>query len=88
MEVTLREMQQVERNVARAEAQAAAMGAASDGYAKGLAALREKLDDLVLQIGVVQAELEEGDVAAALTEVQELWIILYLVDRRFRNLLA
>ena len=88
MEVTLREMQQAERDEARAEAMAAAAESAAGEYGKRLAALREKLDDLVLQIGVVQAELEEGDVAAALTEVQELWIILYLVDRRFRNLLA
>ena len=88
MEVTLREMQQAERNVARAEAAAARDSESADSFNKKLAALRERLDDLVLQVEVIQAELEEGDVAAALTEVQELWIILYSVDRRFRNLLA
>ena len=88
MEVTLREMQQAERNVARAEAQAAAMGAASDGYAKGLAALREKLDDLVLQVGVVQASMTGGDFDTAWSEFDELWLILHAVDRRFRDLPA
>lgn len=88
MEATLREMQQAEPHSARPEAQAAAMGAASDGYAKRLAALREKLDDLVLQIGVVQAELEAGDVETAQVELNELWIILHAVDRRFRDLPA
>ena len=88
MEATLRELQQIERNVARLEAMAAAAESAAGEYGKRLAALREKLDDLVLQIGVVQAELEEGDVAAALTEVQELWIIMYSVGRRFKDLLA
>lgn len=88
MEATLRELQQVERDEARLEAQSAAAESAAGEYGKRLAALREKLDDLVLQVEVIQAELEEGDVAAALTEVQELWIILYSVDRRFRNLLA
>lgn len=88
MEVTLREMQQVERDEARAEAMAAAAESAAGEYGKRLAALREKLDDLVLQIGVVQAELEENGVEAALTEVRELWIIMYSVDRRFKDLLA
>ena len=53
-----------------------------------MASLRERLDDLVLQVAVVQSELEENRVAAALHEVQELWIILYSVDRRFKDLLA
>lgn len=88
MEVTLRDMQRAEQDEARAEAAAARDSESADSFNKKLAALRERLDDLVLQVGVVQAELEEGDVAAALTEVQELWIILYSVDRRFRNLLA
>ena len=88
MEVTLREMERAERDEARAEAAAARDSESADSFNKKLAALRERLDDLVLQVEVVQAELEEGDVAAAQTEVQELWIILYLVDRRFRNLLA
>jgi len=88
MEATLREMQQVERNVARLEAMAAAAESAAGEYGKRLAALREKLDDLVLQIGMVQAELEENGVEAALTEVRELWIIMYSVDRWFKDLLA
>ena len=88
MEVTLRELQQIERNVARLEAQSAAAESAAGEYGKRLAALREKLDDLVLQVEVVQAELEEGDVAAAQAEIQELWIIMYSVDRRFKDLLA
>jgi len=88
MEATLREMEQAERDEARAEAQAAAMGAASDGYAKGLAALRERLDDLVLQVAVVQAELEAGDFDTAWAELNELWLILHAVDRRFRDLPA
>jgi len=88
MEATLRELQQIERNVARLEAQSAAAESAAGNYGKRLAALRERLDDLVLQVGVVQAELEENGVEAALTEVRELWIIMYSVDRRFRNLLA
>ncbi len=86
MEATLREMQQVERNVARLEAQAAAAESAAGEYGKRLVALREKLDDLVLQVGVVQAELEEGDVASAQAELNELWIILRAVDRHFRDL--
>jgi len=88
MEVTLRELQQIERNVARLEAQSAAAESAAGEYGKRLAALRERLDDLVLQVGVVQAELEENGVEAALTEVRELWIIMYSVDRRFKDLLA
>lgn len=88
MEATLRELQQIERNVARLEAQSAAAESAAGNYGKRLAALREKLDDLVLQIGVVQAELAENGVEAALTEVRELWIIMYSVDRRFKDLLA
>ena len=88
MEATLREMQQVERNVARLEAQAAAAESAAGEYGKRLVALREKLDDLVLQVGVVQAELEEGDVASAQAELNELWIILRAVDRHFRDLPA
>ncbi|MBK9617112.1 MAG: hypothetical protein IPO35_16965 [Uliginosibacterium sp.] len=47
-----------------------------------------RLDDLVLQVGVVQAELEEGDVDTAQAELNELWIILRAVDRHFRDLLA
>ena len=88
MEATLRELQQIERNVARLEAQSAAAESAAGNYGKRLAALRERLDDLVLQVGVVQAELEENGVEAALTEVRELWIIMYSVDRRFKDLLA
>ena len=88
MEVTLREMEQAERDEARAEMVAAAVEAVVREYGKRLAALREKLDDLVLQVGLVQAELAESGVAAALTEVQELWIIMYSVDRRFKDLLA
>ena len=88
MEITLREMQQAERDEARAEAQAAAAESAAGEYGKRLAALREKLDDLVLQVGLVQAELAESGVAAAQAEIQELWIIMYSVDRRFKDLLA
>ena len=88
MEVTLREMQQVERNVARLEAQAAAAESAAGEYGKRLAALREKLDDLVLQIAVIQASLEDGDVEAAKYEFDELWITLHCVDRRFKDLPA
>ncbi len=88
MEVTLRELQQIERNVARLEAQSAAAESAAGNYGKRLAALREKLDDLVLQVGLVQAELAESGVAAAQAEIQELWIIMYSVDRRFKDLLA
>ena len=46
------------------------------------------MDDLVLQVAVVQSELEENGATAALHEVQELWIILYSVNRRFNGLLA
>jgi len=88
MEVTLRELQQIERNVARLEAQAAAAESAAGEYGKRLAALREKLDDLVLQVGVVQAELEAGDFDTAWAELNELWLILHAVDRRFRDLPA
>jgi len=88
MEVTLRDMQRAEQDEARAEAAAARDSESADSFNKKLAALRERLDDLVLQVEVIQAELEEGDVAAALTEVQELWIIMYSVDRRFKDLLA
>ena len=87
MEVTLREMERAERDEARAEEAAAAVESAADGFHKRLASLRERLDDLVLQVGVVQSELEENGVAAALHEVQELWIILHSVDRRFKDLL-
>ena len=83
MEVTLREMQQAERDEARAEAESAA-----GEYGKRLAALRERLDDLVLQVGVVQASLEDGYVEAAKYELNELWLILHAVDRRFKDLLA
>ena len=88
MEVTLREMEQAERNVARLEAEAAAAESAAGEYEKRLAALREKLDDLVLQTGVVQWAIEEGDLTAAMAESQELWLILHAVDRRFRDLSA
>ena len=88
MEVTLREMQRAERDEAWSEMAAAAAESAAGNYGKRLAALRERLDDLVLQVGVVQAELEENGVEAALTEVRELWIIMYSVDRRFRDLPA
>lgn len=88
MEVTLLEMQQAERDEARAEVAAAAAESAAGNYGKRLAALRERLDDLVLQVGVVQASLEDGDVEAALAELNELWLILHAVDRRFRDLPA
>ena len=88
MEVTLREMQQAERDEARAAAAAAAAESAAGEYGKQLAALREKLDDLVLQVEVVQAELEAGDVETAQVELNELWLILHAVDRRFRDLPA
>ena len=86
METTLREMQQVERDVARLEAQAAAAESAAGEYGKRLAALREKLDDLVLQVGVVQAELEKSGVEAAKVECDRLWRILHTIDRRFQDL--
>ena len=86
MEATLREMERTERNVARLEAQAAAAESAAGEYGKRLAALREKLDDLVLQVGVVQWAIEEGDLTIAMAESQELWLILHAVDRRFRDL--
>ena len=88
MEATLREMELAERDEARAEVAAAAAESAAGEYDKRLAALREKLDDLVLQVKVVQAELEEGDVKTAQAELNELWIILRAVDRHFRDLLA
>jgi len=88
MEATLREMQQVERDEARAEAMAAAAESAAGEYGKRLAALREKLDDLVLQIGVVQASMTGGDFDTAWSEFDELWLILHAVDRRFRDLPA
>ena len=88
MEATLRELQQIERNVARLEAQSAAAESAAGNYGKRLAALRERLDDLVLQVGVVQAELEAGDFDTAWAEFDELWLILHAVDRRFRDLPA
>ena len=88
MGVTLREMERTERNVARLEAQAAAAESAAGNYGKRLAALRERLDDLVLQVGVVQAELEAGDFDTAWAEFDELWLILHAVDRRFRDLPA
>ncbi len=86
MEVTLREMQQAERNEARAEEAAAAAESAAGEYGKRLAALRERLDDLVLQVEVVQASLEDGDLAVAQVELNELWLILHAVDRRFKDL--
>ena len=88
MEVTLREMQRAERDEARAEVVAAAVEAAAGEYGKKLAALRERLDDLVLQVGVVQGAIEEGDLTAAMAESQELWLILHAVDRRFKDLPA
>ena len=88
MEVTLREMQQAERDEARAEAVTAEAESAAGEYRKRLVALHERMDDLVLQVGVVQEELEDSGVAAALAELNELWIILHAVDRRFRDLPA
>ncbi len=88
MEVTLREMERTERDEARSEVVAAAVEVVVREYGKRLSALRNRLDDLVLQIGVVQAELAESGVAAAQAEIQELWIIMYSVDRRFKDLLA
>jgi len=88
MEVTLREMQRAERDEAWSEMAAAAAESAAGEYGKRLIALRERMDDLVLQVGVVQAELEEGDVASAQAELNELWIILRAVDRHFRDLPA
>ena len=88
MEATLREMQQDERDEARQAEAAASVESAADGFHKRLASLRERLDDLVLQVAVVQSELEENGATAALHEVQELWIILYSVNRRFNGLLA
>ena len=46
METTLREMQQAERDEARAEAQAAEAESAADGFRKRLARLRERLTAL------------------------------------------
>ena len=86
MEVTLREMQQAERDEARAEAMAAEAEAAAGEWSKKMAALREKLDDLVLQVGVVQAELEKSGVEAAKVECDRLWRILHTIDRRFQDL--
>ena len=88
MEATLREMERTERNVARLEAQSAAAESAAGEYGKRLAALRERLDDLVLQVGVVQGAIEEDDLTAAMAESQELWLILHAVDRRFKDLPA
>lgn len=88
MEVTLREMQRAERDEAWSEMAAAAAESAAGEYGKRLAALRERLDDLVLQVGVVQAELEAGDFDTAWAEFDELWLILHAVDRRFRDLPA
>ena len=88
MEVTLRDMQRAEQEEVRQAEAAASVESAADGFHKRMASLRERLDALVLQVAVVQSELEDNRVAAALHEVQELWIILYSVDRRFRNLLA
>ena len=86
MEVTLLEMQQAERDEARAEVAAAAAESAAGEYGKRLAALRERLDDLVLQVGVVQASMTDGDFDTAWSEFDELWLILHAVDRRFRDL--
>ena len=86
MEATLREMQQVERNVARLEEAAAAAESAAGEWSKKMAAQREKLDDLVLQVGVVQAELEKSGVEAAKVECDRLWRILHTIDRRFQDL--
>ena len=88
MEVTLREMQQAERDEARAEEAAAAVESAAGEYDKRLAALREKLDDLVLQVGLVHGSLLGGDFDGARHEFDELWLILHAVDRRFKDLLA
>ena len=88
MEVTLREMQRAEQDEAWSEMAAAAAESAAGEYGKRLAALRERLDDLVLQVGVVQASLEDGDVEAARAEFNDLWLILHAVDRRFRDLPA
>lgn len=65
---------------------AEAAGAKANEFHKQLASLRERLDELVLQVAVVQAELEGGDIDAALNESQDLWRILYAVDRRFQEL--
>ena len=86
MEVTLLEMQQAERDEARAEVAAAAAESAAGEYGKRLAALRERLDDLVLQVGMVQAELEKSGVEAAKVECDRLWRILHTIDRRFQDL--
>ena len=75
-----------ERDEARAEAMAAEAEAAAGEWSKKMAALREKLDDLVLQVGVVQAELEKSGVEAAKVECDRLWRILHTIDRRFQDL--
>ena len=88
MEVTLREMEQAERDEARAEVVAAAADVAAGEYGKRMAALRERLDDLVLQVGVVQASMADGDFDTAWAEFDEIWLILHAVDRRFKDLPA
>lgn len=88
MEVTPRELEQAERDIARVETQAAAAESAAGEYGKRLAALRRRLDDLILQIADVQDSLDGGDFDAARYELDELWITLHAVDRRFKDLLA
>lgn len=83
----LRELVRVERDEARAEQASTAAETAEAAYHKELVALRERLDDLILQVAVIQANLEDGDVEAAQAELQDLWLILNSVDRRFRDLL-
>ncbi len=83
----LRELMRVERDADRLEQRAAAIEAKAAEFSNKLAGLRERLDDLVLQVAVIQTDLEAGEVEEAQAELQDLWLTLNSVDRRFRDLL-
>lgn len=76
-----------EQNTARLEQQAEAAESKAAEFDGKLAALRERLDDLVIQIGQVQTDLDAGEIEEAQACLQDLWLILHAVDRRFRDLL-
>lgn len=84
----LEELQMAKRDADRLEQRAAAAEAKAAEFSGKLAALRERLDDLVLQVGQVQTDLEAGEIEEAQACLQDLWLILHAVDRRFRDLLA
>lgn len=83
----LRELVRVERDADRLEQRAAAAETQAAEFSNKLAGLRERLDDMVLQVAVIQTGLEAGEVEEAQAELQDLWLILNSVDRRVKDLL-